>query len=103
MKKIQNYTAKANKERGDGTVEYCLWVDDCGNLYVQFVENVIDTQEPGSYTALLYPVSQYAHLWDSSSAIPQPTGYDTNSNGWKIGEGNNNPGFLKAVLRHLLA
>jgi hypothetical protein len=102
MKKIENFTATAPKLRGEGSIHYCLWVDDCGNLFVQFEQNDISTDVPGSFTGLLYPVSQYAHLRNLENAISDTAGYDTNTKSWKIGEGSNNPGFLKAVLRHLL-
>ncbi|MDD5322132.1 MAG: hypothetical protein PHD43_16280 [Methylococcales bacterium] len=102
MKKVANFVAQAKKIAGEGTIEYCLWVDDFGNLYVQFEKNNIDTTSPGTFTGLLFSVSKYAHLRNSNNAISDPTGYDTNSKSWKIGEDNNNPGFLKAVLCNLL-
>ena len=102
MKKIENTTSKANKLVGEGVIEYCLWVDNDGKLYVQFEENKINTPKAGTLSELLYPVSEYAHLRGLNDAIPAPQGWDINSKSFEIGEDNNNSAFLKAVLRHLL-
>jgi hypothetical protein len=105
MKKMKNLTGfrgQADKVQGQGSIVYCLWVDEQGELYVQFQENDVQTSAPGSFTGLLYSVSKYAGSRNSNDAIPAPEGYDLNAKAWKVAEGRNHPGFLKAVLRDLL-
>ncbi len=102
MKKIENFTAKARKVKGEGVIEYCLWVDGVGNLYVQFEDNETNTRVPGTFTGLLFPVARYANLRNLVEAIHEPTGYDIATERWETANGRNNPGFLKAVLQHLL-
>ena len=102
MKKIENFVAQAKKISGEGTIQYCLWVDECGNLYVQFEINNTNTTTPGTFKDLLYSVSQYASFQNSNNAIPNPTGYDINTKTYRISENTNDPGFLKAVLHDLI-
>jgi hypothetical protein len=102
MKKLPGFMGEAKKMSGDGVIAYCLWVDDQGALYVQFKDNTIKTPSPGSFTGLLYPVAEYAKQRYSDKAITSPRGYDMETETRRFGEGSNNPGFLKAVLRDLL-
>jgi hypothetical protein len=102
MKRIVNYLANAAKISGNGTIRYCLWVDDTGNLYVQFEENEVNTNSPGTFTGLLFSVADYASVRNSNSDIGHVTGIDADSDTKIIASGNNNGAFLKAVLRHLL-
>ncbi|WP_199878448.1 hypothetical protein [Aeromonas salmonicida] len=48
MKKIEGFQGKAPKIKGDGNIEYYLWIDDLGALYVQMFENNINTTTPGT-------------------------------------------------------
>ena len=77
-------------------------VDGVGNLYVQFEDNETNTRVPGTFTGLLFPVARYANLRNLVEAIHEPTGYDIATERWETANGRNNPGFLKAVLQHLL-
>ncbi len=98
VKQIPSFTAKAPKLRGAGEIDYVLWVDDNGSLYVQFRDNT----HSGVFSGLLFSVSQYASKRNSDKSINQLNGYDVNAKCWVTHTGNNNGGFLKAVLRHLL-
>ena len=102
MKKLTGSHGQTRKVRGKGFIVYCLWVDERGELYIQFQENDVATPAPGSFTGLLYSVSRYAGFRNRNGAIPDLEGYDSKTNTLKPAEGRNNPGFLKAVLRDLL-
>lgn len=102
MKQISNYYADAEKISCNGTIRYCLWVDDTGNLYVQFEENKANATSPGTFTSLLFSVTEYASIRHSNADIGHPTGFDAKDETRKTASGNNNGAFLKAVLRHLL-
>lgn len=102
MKLIDNFLANAEKISGNGTIKYCLWIDGEGNLYVQFDENEVSTNSPGTFTSLLFSVSEFASIRKSDSDIGHPSGFDAASGTRKAAANNNNGAFLKAVLRHLL-
>jgi hypothetical protein len=102
MKKLTGFHGQTDKVRGQGFIVYCLWVDENGELYIQFQKNDVATPTPGSFTGLLYSVSKYAGSRNRIEAIPDLEGYDLNTKTFKPAEGRNNPGFLKAVLCDLL-
>lgn len=102
MKQIANYFANAEKISGNGTIRYCLWVDDAGKLYVQFAENEVNAASPGTFTSLLFSVTEYASIRDSNSNIGNLIGLDASDGTRMTASDNNNGAFLKAVLRHLL-
>ena len=103
MKQIANYFANAEKISGNGTIKYCLWVDDTGKLYVQFAENEANATSSGTFTSLLFSVTEYASIRDCNLDIGHPKGLDASDGTRKIASNNNNGAFLKAVLRHLLS
>ena len=57
---------------------------------------------PGTFSGLLFSVSQDASKRNSKGSINQLNGYDINTKSWVTHVNNNNGGFLKAVLHHLL-
>ncbi len=98
VRQIQPFSAQAPKILGGGNIEYQLWVDDSGEFYVHFEDNTYS----GKFSNLLFSVSRYASIRNSKKTINQLEGYDSIQERWQTHTGNNNGGFLKAVLRHLL-
>jgi hypothetical protein len=98
MKQIHITNNEAPKLRGDGMLTYQLWVDDCGSLYVQVEANAA----AGKFSALVYPVTKYAAQRNSNQSIGKPVGFDLEGGAERTSENNDDGGFLKAVLRHLL-
>lgn len=100
MRKIENFTATAPK-LNSGKLKYCLWVDDKGALYVQVVENLTDTVNPGKHSNLLFKVSSYFDLRNSDIDLEDMYGVDPSSFSVKTDGNTNTGGFIKAILRHL--
>jgi hypothetical protein len=92
MKQIPSFSATA------GNIEYLLWVDGNGELYVQFDKN----NNSGKFSKLLFSVSKYASQRNSTASIGFPDGFDLNKNCSTTSENTNDGGFLKTVLCHLL-
>jgi len=98
MKKIDAFVGVAPKLVGDGNIQYFLWVDKQGKLYVQLEHN----DKSGTFSKLLFSVSMYESMRKRSSSLGDMQGYDIESKTYKISQDNNNGAFLKAVLCHLL-
>lgn len=98
MKRIENYIGHAKKIQGVGDVDYYLWIDNNGDLFVQSCGNEMS----GTYSNLLFSVSQHAAKRNSDAAIRHPTGYNLTDSNFKNSDNNNDDAFLKAVLRDLL-
>lgn len=86
------------KLQGAGKLKYQLWVDAEGRLYVQIKENTAS----GTFSALLFSVSKYSSIRNSNASIGMPVGFDLVTRVYRKSENENDGGFLKAVLRHLL-
>lgn len=86
----------APKLGGAGTLKYQLWVNDSGNLYVKITEN----SEGGTASSLLFSVAEYAPARNKS--IDKPCGLDLARGAERKSGNNDDGGFLKAVLQHLL-
>jgi len=92
MKQIPSFSATA------GNIQYLLWVDGNGELYVQF-----NNMNPGTCSSnLLFSVSKYASQRNSTASIGLPDGFDLSNNCSATSKNNNDGGFLKTVLCHLL-
>lgn len=101
MKKIDGFTGSAKKRRGEGRISYELWVNDCGDFFVKLIDNQLKTDRPGTHSAILYPIKDYADHRDSTKKIGHPVGI--NEAGEPVKASDNNDGaFLKAVLDDLL-
>lgn len=98
MKKIDSFVGIAPKLVGEGNIQYCLWVDKQGKLYAQLEHN----DKSGTFSKLLFSVSTYESVRNSSNSLGDMTGYDIESHAYKLSQDNNNGAFLKAVLNHLL-
>ena len=98
MNKIENFRAVADKVSAKGRVEYELWVDDGGLLYVQLVGN----NASGTFSGHAFSVSDYAHLRNSSAALGKMAAKSTENGHTLQVEDKNNGAFLKAALRHLI-
>ncbi|MCF5907840.1 hypothetical protein K3H35_03290 [Aeromonas veronii] len=92
MKQIPSFKAIAEN------IEYLLWVDGNGELYVQFDKNT----SSGTFSKLLFSVSKYASQCNSSASIGFPDGFDLSNQSFTTSKNNNDGGFLKTVLCHLL-
>lgn len=99
LTKIDDATGKAPKLDGRGSIDYCLWNDENEELYVQFVDN----DKSGTYSDLVFSVSEYGKQRDKVVKLGKLNGYDTKTGKLVTTEDNNNGAFLKAVLRQLLA
>lgn len=102
MKKINNFIGNAPKISGNGSIEYELWVDSSGSLYVRIVDNNFDTSTPGTFNSTLFQVSKYVSHRCSSSEMIVSEGYDINLNDMVPVSDKNTSAFLKAILRHLI-
>ncbi len=98
MKKIESFTGKAKKLIGPGHIEYCLWVDEGGGLYVQMLHN----DASGTFSNLAFPVSRYANNRNLSESLSNLEAFELDSKKSTTVLDNNNGAFLKAVLRDLL-
>ena len=98
MKPIPTTVLEAQKLEGTGKIEYRLWVSRDGELYVQFEDNAA----AGTFGHLLFSVSKYAGVRESTDSIGQPTGYDLEKRKERVSANRNDGAFLKAVLCHLL-
>jgi hypothetical protein len=97
MKRIIPYIGVAPKLGGTGNLEYCLWIDDKGMLYVQIIKN----DATGTFSTLAFSVAKYASLLDGADLLSPLEGYDIDSKNFKNTDDNNNIGFLKAIFAHL--
>lgn len=98
MKRIDSFVGIAPKLVGDGNIQYCLWVDKQGKLFVQLEHN----DKSGTFSKLLFSVSMYESMRKSPNSLGDMQGYDIESKTYKSSQDNNNGAFLKAVLNHLL-
>lgn len=96
MQQIQIRNGVAPKIGGFGTLEYQLWVDDVGSLYVQITKN----SDGGSFPRCRFLVAKYAQGRDSNDLGPL-VGLNIDGKAQEVVD-NNGDGFLRAVLRHLL-
>lgn len=98
FKQIPGTEATVPKVGGIGTLKRHLWVSDSGGLFVQFTNNT----ENGTYSPLLFSVSEYASQCRAESAIENPIGYCADSGNKKVSKNSNDGAFLKAALCQLL-
>lgn len=99
MKKIENHIGSAQKLSCTGNINYCLWVDETGDLYVQMTEN---DGESGTFSKNLFSVSKYHHIRTSDDDIRDLESFNYEKQITETVNNKNNKGFLKAVLMHLL-
>ena len=97
MNKINTTKLLAKKLSGQDEIEYCLWVGDGGELYVQF-----KTNEGGTFSNILFSVMKYASLRNDAGKIIDIEGVDLKSGETVQSCNNNDSAFLKAVLRNLI-
>ena len=98
MKPIPTTVLKAPKLEGVGKIEYLLWVDPDGGLYVQLADNAA----AGTFGHLLYSVSEYAGARKLTASFGKLTGYDSRTAEKRVSDNSNDAGFFKAVLCDLL-
>ena len=98
MKRIGNEIYIAPKISGNGNIEYALWVDTDGNLYIQITGN----EDSGTFSNYFFSVSKYQTNRYSKKALGNLEAYNFRTKKIEIVEDNNNGAFLKAVLQNLL-
>ena len=102
MKRIENFSAFAKKLKA-GHLEYGLWTDEDGALYVQILQNLTHAGEPGTHSKLLFRVSDYLSSRHAADAIKNLRGLNPEKEfAPEFCRNNDDAGFLKAVIRHLL-
>ena len=96
MKKIEGFIGVAPKMKS-GSLEYCLWIDKAGVLYVQMLENIDDE---GTHSKNIFLVSDILNMKSGQQTIrgKNPVTFVEE----EVGD-NNNFAFLKAVVRHLVS
>jgi len=98
MKKIGTETHTAPKLSGTGDIEYFLWIDAVGGVYIQIVGN----DASGTFSNYLFSVSKYQSERTSAKALGNLEAYNIERKESEIVEDNNNSAFLKAILRNIL-
>ena len=94
----QEIFGEAKKVSVDEYLKYKLWVDENYELYVQIEDN----DNTGSFTGRAFRVSDYVNKYRADAALKTTIGYDVKTGSSVKCTGNNDAGFLKAVLQHLL-
>jgi hypothetical protein len=97
MQQIHVTNNVAPKLGGIGALEYQLWVDDGGSLYVGMIKN----SDEGTFPSDLFSVARYAALRHGTD-LGQLVGVDSNGKEREATRNINTDAFLRAVLRHLL-
>ncbi len=102
MKKIDGFIGKAKKINSESIIDYELWVNNKGKLFVRFVKGA--NSKYGKFTDfLLFSVEEYEAKREQQEAINLLFGYNLKSNEKIESKNTNDSGFLKAVLRDLLS
>ncbi|WP_024612759.1 hypothetical protein [Pseudoalteromonas sp. TB64] len=101
MKKVEGFEGKADKINGHGTISYSLFVCNEGGLFVQLSENQIDTNSPGTFNNLLFPIAVYVREYNPNKAMNVEKGYCLKEQSYIRINNNNTSAFLKSVIRHL--
>ncbi len=102
MKKIENYSGSARKLNGVGTVEYALWVDEAGVLFIQILKIIVPgTDTPGEHTKLLIRASDYLDKRFDSTVDKPISGLNLKTGEYKTEKNNNNKTFINAILQQM--
>lgn len=101
MKKINGFNGRAKKIKGDGYLEYELWVNEVGDFFVRILNNDVDTNSPGTHSKYFIPIKKYAKSRYSKNPISNITSLDLQGKEKEL-TNSNNGAFLKAVLCNLL-
>lgn len=96
MQQIHVGKCVAPKIGGSGKLEYQLWMDGNGQLYVQITKN----SDGGSFPRCYFLVAKYA-LGRKNNDLGKLIGIDLEEKEIEVKD-NDADGFLRAVLRHLL-
>lgn len=97
MKKIEGFVGIAPKIKS-GEVEYCLWSDPDGALYIQIIRNIIKTDHPGTHSILLFRISDYLN---PAATSPEMVGFNPETFAKETSKNKDDAGFVKAILKHL--
>ena len=93
----EDYIGAASLLMAEDKVDFKLWVDGNGKLYVQLVKG----SQSGKCSPLRFSASEYAGLRGGDTTIKMPSGFDENGQ-YKETTNTNDGRLLTAVLRHLL-
>ncbi|MBI5918970.1 MAG: hypothetical protein HY849_06315 [Nitrosomonadales bacterium] len=101
LKKIEDFSAVAPKlKTGKPELEYCLWVDSHGALYVQMLNNSIGSPSPGKHSKnLLFLVSDFLEGKPISREVK---GINPGTFKMETMQGSNNSAFIRAIVKHLV-
>lgn len=102
MKKIEGFIWSAPKSKENGEIKYCLWVNETGNETCELYVQIIDNDGGGTYSKNLFSVSEYQPYRNSNENPDQLKFFNVEKKEHDVSNNNNDIGFLKAVLRHLL-
>jgi hypothetical protein len=97
MKKVSTNNLVAKKISGQGEIEYSLWVDGEGWLYIK-----IESVNGGTFSDMLFSISRYALARNAKNEIADIEGYDIKTGSMVRSRNNNDSAFLKAVLKNLI-
>ena len=97
MWELRAFTGSATKLRNHGALEYRLWIDAEGRLYVQIVNN----DQSGTFSRCAFSVAKYMTARDRADPLNRLVGRNIETGNEELLRDNNNGAFLKAVLKHL--
>lgn len=98
MKKIDGFTGVADKLQSSGQLDYYLWVNDKGELYVE----IKNSDEKGTVSSCVFSVAEYAIESKNKPKINNLIGVNPYTDELVPSSNFNDCGFLKAVLCDLL-
>lgn len=93
-----SYIGRAPKLSESGEIEFTLWVDEAGSLYVQMLGNAAS----GTFTDHVASVAKYASLRKSKDSLGAIDVVNPETGSTHCARDNNNSAFLKAILQYLL-
>ena len=96
MRKIDGFVGIAPKIKS-GEVEYCLWSDSGGALYIQITKNITKTDHPGTHSSLLFRISDYLSPATISTNMD---GFNPKTFAKETSKNKDDAGFVKAILKH---
>ncbi|PSU69819.1 hypothetical protein C9J22_13150 [Photobacterium phosphoreum] len=96
MKRFNDVTYRADKLSNSGVIEYSLWIDKFGELYIQLMRNDFKTESPGTFSDCFFSINANSNKKLSRDNI---CGVDVNLNKKVIGNVNTSF-FLQAAINH---
>lgn len=99
MRRRDQVIYNATKVGGNGSIDYCIWIDDQLECYIQLLANNIDTKNKGTFSSgVAYSVSKYKE--QRHNTINNLESVNVNSGAIEPDTDNNNNAFFRAALLH---